>query len=33
MLQTYRDPTSGKIFTEKGEHIASLQDYQARVRA
>jgi hypothetical protein len=33
MLKTYRDPTTGKIITETGEHIKSLADYEAKVAA
>jgi hypothetical protein len=32
-IQTYRDPKTGRIVTASGEHIASLEDYQARVHA
>ena len=33
MIQTYRDPQSGKIVTETGEQILNLDDYGRRVRA
>lgn len=31
MLKTFRDPTTGRILTQTGEHIASLEDYKRRV--
>jgi len=33
MIKTFKDSKSNKIYTEKGEHIQDLTDYQARVRA
>ena len=33
MQKTYRDPTSGKIYTESGEYIPDLMEYTRRVRA